>query len=83
MSTERGSEAAQGGGEGWSRALLKAAAVLALSWIGFLFIPSRFLSFLTTRVGPNVRDALVAGWVVLFFIALTWGFIALQRRWGR
>jgi hypothetical protein len=65
--------------EGWGRAIVKAAAVLVLCAVGFLFVPDRLLAFLTTRVGPKVRDALVAGWVIVFFLALSGGFVALQR----
>jgi uncharacterized membrane protein len=85
VSAERRSDQAHGDGsdvaEGWRRALLKAAIVLVLSWVGFLLVPDRLLSFLTTRVGPNVRDSLVAGWVAGYFIALSGGFLVLQRRW--
>jgi len=63
----------------WVPALIKAAIVLALSWIGFLFIPNRLLAFLTTRVTPHARDALVTLWVIAFFIALSWLFVTFQK----
>ena len=59
----------------------KAALVLALAWLGFVFVPAQLLAFLTTRVGPNTRDALVTAWVVAFFVALARLFVVLQRRW--
>ncbi len=58
--------------------MVKAAIVLALSWIGFLFVPNRLLAFLTTRVTPHARDALVTLWVIAFFIGLSWLFVTLQ-----
>ena len=86
MRTERRSRSAQrpvgAAGEGWALALGKAVLVVVLSWAGFLAVPDRLLLFLTTRVGPNLRDALVTGWVVVFFIGLSWGFVALQRSRG-
>jgi hypothetical protein len=63
----------------WVPALAKAAIFLALSWIGFLFVPNRLLAFLTTRVTPHARDALVTLWVTAFFIAMSWLFVALQK----
>jgi Kef-type K+ transport system membrane component KefB len=63
----------------WVPDLIKAAIVLALSWIGFLFVPNRLLAFLTTRVTPHARDALVTLWVIAFFIGLSWLFVTLQK----
>jgi Kef-type K+ transport system membrane component KefB len=78
--------AASGGDSGdssttdrWVPDLIKAAIVLALSWIGFLFVPNRLLAFLTTRVTPHARDALVTLWVIAFFIGLSWLFVTLQK----
>jgi hypothetical protein len=68
--------------EGWGRALLKGLVVLILSWAGFLLVPDRMLAYLATRVTPHVRDAIVATYVVVFFIVLARGFVALQRRRG-
>ncbi len=63
----------------WVPALVRAAIVLVLCWIGFLFVPNRLLAFLTTRVTPHARDALVTLWVIAFFIAMSWLFVALQK----
>jgi hypothetical protein len=68
---------------GWSGAALKALAVIVLCWVGFLFVPDRLLVYLTTRVSPHTRDALVSLWVVAFFVALSWAFVALQSRRSR
>jgi len=60
-----------------------AGAILVLAYLGFLFVPNRLVSFLATRVGPNVRDGVVTGWVMVFFLALSWIFVALQSRRDR
>ena len=66
--------------EGWGQAVLKGAIVILVSWAGFLFVPDRMLAYLTRRVTPHVRDAIVTAYVVVFFIALARGFVLLQRR---
>jgi hypothetical protein len=65
--------------QGWGQAALRAFVVLILSDVFLLLIPNRLLAYLTTRVGPNVRDALVTGWVTVVFIGLSWVLLALQR----
>jgi hypothetical protein len=65
--------------QGWGQAALRAVAVLILSDVFLLLIPDRLLAYLTTRVGPNVRDAVVTGWETVFFIGLSWVLLALQR----
>jgi hypothetical protein len=65
--------------QGWGQAALRAVVVLILSDVFLLLIPNRLLAYLTTRVGPNVRDAVVTGWVTVFFIGLSWVLLALQR----
>ena len=82
--TDIGLERSEGGGswtshDSWMSAGLKAGAILLLAWIGFLFVPNRFLAYLATRVTPNVRDGLVTGWVAVFFVFLSWLFVRLQR----
>jgi hypothetical protein len=71
--------AAAAGGS-WGPALLRAAAILVLSWAGFLLIPDRLLAYLSTRVTPHSRDALVSAWVVIWFLALSWVFVKFQER---
>ncbi len=69
--------------QGWSGAALKALAMIVLCWVGFLFVPDRLLVYLTTRVSPHTRDALVSLWVAAFFVVLSWAFVALQPRRNR
>ena len=75
------SEASRPGPESqeWGTALITGAIVVVLCWAGFLFIPDRLLVYLATRVSPHPRDLLVSLWVVAFFVALSWGFVRLQR----
>jgi hypothetical protein len=68
---------------GWADATLRAVAVIGLCWVGFLFVPNQLVGYLTTRVSPHTRDALVSLWVLAFFVALSWGFVALQPRRNR
>jgi hypothetical protein len=65
--------------ESWGPAILKAAILLALSWIGFLFVPNRLLAYLATRVTPHPRDLLVTLWVAAFFVGMSFLFVALQK----
>ena len=64
----------------WAGANLRALVVVVLCWAGFLFVPDRLIAYLATRVSPHTRDALVSLWVLAFFVALSWVFVALQRR---
>jgi hypothetical protein len=68
------------GGQSWGPAALRAAALVILSWAGFLLIPDRLMAFLSTRVTPHTRDALVTVWVAVFFVALCRVFVILQGR---
>lgn len=63
----------------WAGAGARALLVLVLSWLAFLLVPDRLMVFLTTRVAPRTRDALVTLWVVVSFVVLSWVFVALQR----
>jgi len=63
----------------WGAALGKAAAQLIACYALLLYVPNRLLAFLATRVTPNVRDAIVLAWEVVFFLVLAWLFVALQR----
>jgi hypothetical protein len=69
--------------QGWGRAALRAAVLLILADVGLLLVPNRLLAYLSTRVGPNVRDGLVTAWVTVFFVGLSWLFLALQRQGKR
>lgn len=66
--------------DGWAGALARAAIVLIASFVGFVIVPDRLVSYLATRVVPRTRDGLVVLWVVVFFLALSYGFVALQRK---
>lgn len=68
------------GTEGWGAAGWKAVVVLAASGLSFVLIPDRLVAFLSTRVGPGVRDALLALWVTVAFIVLSWTLVQVQRR---
>jgi hypothetical protein len=65
--------------DGWGGALVRAALVLIASFVGLVIVPDRLLSYLATRAVPRTRDGLVVLWVVVFFIALSYGFVTLQR----
>lgn len=69
--------------DGWGGALVRAAIVVIASFVGFVIVPDRLLSYLATRAVPNTRDGLVVLWVVAFFVAMSYGFVALQRKWER
>jgi Kef-type K+ transport system membrane component KefB len=68
------------GPDSWGQAIPKAALIVVLAWAGFLFVPNKLLAFLTTRVTPHARDALVTLFVIVFFVALSWLFVALQNQ---
>lgn len=63
--------------EGWGSAAWKAALILILSFVGFILVPNRLVASLS--VTPRARDALLLAWVVVFFLALSWFFVVLQR----
>jgi polyferredoxin len=65
----------------WLRSGMAAVLILILSWVGFMFVPDRLLAFLSTRVTPHARDALVTLWVAFFFVVMSVLFVAFQRRW--
>ena len=71
----------RGGGaasERWVPALLRAGAWLATWVLLVYFIPDRLVAYLSTRVGPDVRDVLVLLWVLVWFVFLCWLFVVLQ-----
>ena len=69
--------------DGWGDALVRAVVVLVLSFLGFVIVPDRLLTYLATRAVPRTRDGLVVLWVVVFFVAMSYGFVALQRKRAR
>lgn len=64
--------------QGWGRASVKAAVVLAAAVVGLLVVPDRLVAVLAQRVSPGVRDLLVTGWVVVALVALSRFLLALQ-----
>ena len=69
-----------GPGEGWIRAVAKAGLLLAAAFAGFAILPDWLVGFLSPRVSPGIRDALIAAWVTVFFVVMCWGLVAAQRR---
>ena len=65
--------------ERWGRSSAIAAAVLVVAVVGFVVVPDRLLAFLSTRTAPRTRDALLVLYVVVFFIAILWLFVRVQR----
>jgi hypothetical protein len=65
--------------ERWGRSSAIAAAVLVVAVVGFVVVPDRLLAFLSTRTAPRTRDALLVLYVVVFFIAISWLFVRVQR----
>lgn len=63
----------------WRSAALSAIVVLAISVIGFMIVPDRLLTFLSRHVAPRTRDAIVASWWLVFFVAMCVIFTAMQR----
>ena len=66
--------------DGWVDALVRAAVVLVASFLGFVVFPHWLVTFLATRVVPRTRDGLVVLWVVVFFVAMCYAFVAFQRK---
>ncbi|MBI3648391.1 MAG: hypothetical protein HY240_06555 [Actinobacteria bacterium] len=73
-------EGTQGrGGGGWGSAALRAALMLVVSILGFVFIPNQLLTYLSLRVVPRERDLLVTLWWVVTLVACSWLFVRLQQ----
>lgn len=68
------------GGDGWGGAAVRAIVVLIASFVGLVIVPDRLLAYLATRAVPRTRDMLALLWVVVVFVALSYAFVALQRR---
>jgi divalent metal cation (Fe/Co/Zn/Cd) transporter len=67
--------------EGWGKALSKSAAILVTSFVGFVVVPNELLAYLPLHgVAPRPRDAIVAAWVAIWFVAASVVFVRLQRR---
>ena len=71
---------AGGGSQGtWIAAAIRAVAMLVFAVVVFALVPERLLSFLTIRVSPTVRDALVVLWWLVALVAAFVLFVRLQR----
>jgi hypothetical protein len=69
--------------ENWGRALSKGAVILITSLVGFVVVPDELLAYLPVHgVAPRPRDAIVAVWVAIWFVATSVVFVRLQRRRG-
>lgn len=68
------------GAQGWLSAAWKAAAVLIAAVVGFMVVPDRIVAYLSPRVAPRTRDAIVLLWSIVWFVALSFAFVTLQRR---
>ncbi len=65
---------------GWGGAIVRAAILLILSFVGFVSVPDRMQAYLSLHVVPRTRDGLVLLWVTAFFLFMCWLFVRLQRR---
>lgn len=65
---------------GWGAAVWKGLVVLIASFLGFVIVPDRLVSYLSLHVAPDVRDALGVVWWIAFLVFLSWLFVRLQRR---
>lgn len=59
----------------------KAAVVLIAAVVGFMVAPDRLVAYLSLHVAPRTRDAIVLLWSIFWFVALSFAFLLLQRRW--
>lgn len=67
--------------EGWGTALSKSAAILVASFVGFVVVPNQLLAYLPLHgVAPRPRDAIVAAWAAIWFVATSVVFVRFQRR---
>jgi hypothetical protein len=63
----------------WGTATVRAAVMLAASFVLFAYLPDRLLTYLAVRTTPTARDLLVSlSWVVTLVLAF-WLFVRLQR----
>lgn len=55
--------------------------MVVVAAVGFLLVPERLLQYLPTHgVSPLPRDAIVAAWMLVWFVAASYVFVKLQRR---
>jgi len=75
-----GSVGSGGGHDSWVGAAIRAVIMLVVSVVVFALVPERLLTFLTIRVSPSVRDALVVLWWAVALVATMVLFVRLQTR---
>jgi hypothetical protein len=63
----------------WVEPIVRAAIMLAVSWIVFLVVPNRLLGYLSVHLEPTPRDLLMVLWWVIAFVFACWLFVRLQR----
>jgi hypothetical protein len=63
----------------WVRPTVRAAVMLAVSWIVLLLVPNRLLGYLSVHLVPTWRDLLMVVWWVASFAFASWLFVRLQR----
>jgi len=64
---------------GWTSSIIRAAVMLAVSYLVFVLVPNELLGYLSKHVEPQVRDLIVAGWWAVAFVGACWLFVRLQR----
>jgi len=69
-----------GGHDSWVGAAVRAVVMLVVSVVVFALVPERLLTYLTIRVSPSVRDALVVLWWAAALVATFVLFVRLQAR---
>lgn len=63
----------------WPTSIVKAAVMLAVSYLVFVLVPNDLLDYLSKHVEPRVRDLIVAGWWAVAFVGACWLCVRLQR----
>jgi hypothetical protein len=63
----------------WPASLGRAAVMLAVSVVLFLFVPNRLLGYLSIHIVPTWRDFLMLVYWVVAFVFACWLFVFLQR----
>ncbi len=72
-------DADDGVGARWGGASLRGIALWVLAFAGFVAFPDWLVTHAFENLRPSGRDALVLAWVVVWFVALSWLFVRLQR----
>jgi uncharacterized protein YacL len=65
---------------GWGGAIVRAAVVLIVSFVGFVYVPNLLVTHVLEQTASRSRDALVLLWVAAFFVFDCRLVVRLQRR---